>query len=147
VTRRRALGFTLPLAPRPGQVPATLDVGSTFWFANAEPDRVMLGVERPDRPLEAGHEPRLVPLLRRAAARCAPALGEAPIAPGWLGTRAETPDGLPLLGAHGSGLLYATGFDGSAARGAPAVGEVVRDLLEQEDPGIDVTPLGVERFW
>ncbi|RPF20659.1 NAD(P)/FAD-dependent oxidoreductase [Myceligenerans xiligouense] len=147
VARRRALGFTLPLVPRPGQVPATIDVGSTFWFANAEPDRVMLGVERPDRPLEAGHEPRLVPLLRRAAAHCAPVLGEAPMAPGWLGTRTETPDGLPLLGAHASGLLYATGFDGAAARVAPAVGEVMRDLLEQQEPDIDVTPLGVERFW
>lgn len=147
VARRRALGFTLPLTPRPGQVPVTIDVGSTFWFANAEPDRVMLGVERPGRPLEAGHEPRLVPVLRRAAALCAPALGEAPLAPGWLGTRTETPDGLPLLGAHRSGLLYATGFNGAAARVAPAVGEVVRDLLEQQEPDIDVTPLGVERFW
>ncbi|WP_460707661.1 NAD(P)/FAD-dependent oxidoreductase [Myceligenerans halotolerans] len=145
--RRRALGFTLPLVPRPGQVPVTIDVGSTFWFANAEPDRVMLGVERPGRPLEAGHEPRLVPVLRRAAALCAPALGEAPLAPGWLGTRTETPDGLPLLGSHGSGLLYATGFDGAAARVAPAVGEVMRDFLEQQEPDIDVTPLGVERFW
>ncbi|MBE1874229.1 NAD(P)/FAD-dependent oxidoreductase [Myceligenerans pegani] len=147
VARRRALGFTLPLVPRPGQVPATIDVGSTFWFANAEPDRVMLGVERPDRPLEPGHEPRLVPVLRRAAAQCAPALGEAPLAPGWMGTRTETPDGLPLLGAHSSGLLYATGFNGAAARVAPAVGEVVRDLLEQQEPDIDVTPLGMERFW
>lgn len=146
-TRRRALAFSLPLAPRPGRVPATIDVGSTFWFANAEPDRMMLGVERPDRPLEAGHEPRLVPVLRRAATHCAPALADAPLAPGWLGTRTETPDGLPVLGSYGSGLLYATGFNGAAARVAPAVGEVVRDLLEQHRPDIDVTPLGMERFW
>ncbi|WP_244666952.1 NAD(P)/FAD-dependent oxidoreductase [Myceligenerans indicum] len=137
----------MPLAPRPGQVPTTLDVGSTFWFANAEPDRVMLGVERPDRPLEPGHEPRLAPVLRRAASRCAPALSDAPLAPGWLGTRTETPDGLPLLGFHDSGLLYATGFNGAAARVAPAVGEVMRDLLEQQEPDIDVSPFGMERFW
>ncbi|GAB4084689.1 FAD-dependent oxidoreductase [Myceligenerans cantabricum] len=145
--RRRAFGFTLPLAPRPGQVPTTLDVGSTFWFANAEPDRMMLGVERPDRRLDPGYESRLLPVLRQAAAHSAPALSEAPLAPGWSGTRTETPDGIPLLGSNGSGLLYATGFGGSAARVAPAVGEVVRDLLEQSVPDIDATPFGVERFW
>ena len=41
---------------------------------------------------------------------------------------------------------YATGFSGHGFLQAPAVGEVVRDLVLEREPFIDVAPLSAERF-
>jgi sarcosine oxidase subunit beta len=43
-------------------------------------------------------------------------------------------------------FLYATGFSGHGFLQAPAVGEIVRDLVLGREPFVDVAPLGVERF-
>jgi len=45
-----------------------------------------------------------------------------------------------------SRFLYATGFSGHGFLQAPAVGEIVRDLVLGAPPFVDVSPLGVERF-
>jgi sarcosine oxidase subunit beta len=45
-----------------------------------------------------------------------------------------------------SRFLYATGFSGHGFMQAPAVGEVVRDLVLGREPFVDVSPLSVERF-
>ena len=42
--------------------------------------------------------------------------------------------------------MYATGFSGHGFLQAPAVGEVVRDLVTGRQPFVDVTPLSVDRF-
>ena len=43
-------------------------------------------------------------------------------------------------------FLYATGFSGHGFLQAPAVGEVMRDLVLGREPFVDVTPLSAERF-
>jgi sarcosine oxidase subunit beta len=45
-----------------------------------------------------------------------------------------------------SRVLYATGFSGHGFLQAPAVGEVLRDLVLGRDPALDVTALAVDRF-
>ena len=45
-----------------------------------------------------------------------------------------------------SRFLYATGFSGHGFLQAPAIGEIVRDLVLGREPFVDVTPLAVERF-
>ena len=70
------------------------------------------------------------------------------IASGWAGLYEVTPDHNGLIGeATGvSRFLYATGFSGHGFLQAPAVGEVVRDLVLGETPFVDVSPLSVDRF-
>jgi sarcosine oxidase subunit beta len=45
-----------------------------------------------------------------------------------------------------SRFLYATGFSGHGFLQGPAVGEIVRDLVLDRAPFVDVAPLAVERF-
>ena len=70
------------------------------------------------------------------------------IAHGWKGYYEVTPDHNGLVGeAPGiERLLYATGFSGHGFMQAPAVGEIVRDLVLGREPFVDVSPLSVERF-
>ena len=67
---------------------------------------------------------------------------------GWAGLYEVTPDHNAVLGeAGGPGrFLYATGFSGHGFLQAPAVGEVIRDLVLGRTPFVDVSPLSVERF-
>ena len=59
-----------------------------------------------------------------------------------------TPDHNALIGeAEGvARFLYATGFSGHGFLQAPAVGEIVRDLVLGWEPFVDVAPLSAERF-
>ena len=79
---------------------------------------------------------------------CAPALCDAGIAGGWSGFYEATPDHNALIGEWDgvSRFLYATGFSGHGFLQGPAVGEIVRDLVLERSPFVDVGPLAVERF-
>ena len=59
-----------------------------------------------------------------------------------------SPDHNALIGeAPGpSRFIYATGFSGHGFLQAPAVGEVLRDLVIGREPVVDIAPLSVERF-
>jgi sarcosine oxidase subunit beta len=45
-----------------------------------------------------------------------------------------------------SRFLYATGFSGHGFLQAPAVGEILRDLVLHRPTFLDIAPLSVERF-
>lgn len=147
---RRQIGFTPPLDPAPPRIPFTIDYGSTFYFHNAEPDGLLLGIADPDTPIafDTKYDPGWLPLLQRAAWACAPALGDAAIAHGWAGLYEMTPDRNALIGeaAGLSRVLYAAGFSGHGFLQAPAVGEVVRDLYTGREPAIDVSGFSADRF-
>ena len=89
-----------------------------------------------------------LPELFEAAARLAPAVLDAGVQGGWAGLYEVTPDHNALIGeAPGAGrFLYATGFSGHGFQQAPAVGEIVRDLVLGRQPFVDVAALRAERF-
>ena len=70
------------------------------------------------------------------------------VAHGWKGYYEVTPDHNALVGeaTEVERFLYATGFSGHGFMQAPAVGEIVRDLVLGDEPFVDVSPLAVERF-
>ena len=70
------------------------------------------------------------------------------IAGGWKGYYEVTPDHNALVGESASvgRFLYATGFSGHGFLQGPAVGEIVRDLVLEREPFVDVTALSAERF-
>jgi sarcosine oxidase, subunit beta len=59
-----------------------------------------------------------------------------------------TPDHNAIIGeaAGVSRFLYATGFSGHGFLQAPAVGEILRDLVLHRPTFLDIAPLSVERF-
>jgi sarcosine oxidase subunit beta len=82
------------------------------------------------------------------AARRAPRIADTGIRGGWAGLYEMTPDDNAIIGEARdvSRFLYATGFSGHGFLQGPAVGEILRDLVLERPPFVDVGPLSVERF-
>jgi sarcosine oxidase, subunit beta len=145
---RRQLAFTAPIQTAP-RIPFTLDFATTAYFHNSD-DRLLFGLADPSE--QAGFDrtwtPAWLDLFGDFARRHAPGLTGMPIESGWAGLYELTPDHNALIG-EASGVqrfLYATGFSGHGFLQAPAVGEVVRDLVLGREPVIDIAPLSADRF-
>jgi glycine/D-amino acid oxidase-like deaminating enzyme len=82
------------------------------------------------------------------AARRLPVLVDLPVQSSWWGYYEVSPDWNALVGEapDPGGFLYATGFSGHGFLQAPAVGEIVRDLVLGREPFVDVAALSAERF-
>jgi sarcosine oxidase subunit beta len=149
VPYRRQILFTEPVPGLPPRLPMTIDFGSTFYF-HAEGGGLLLGMSDPDEPpgFDLSMSDAWLPRLTEAMAARAPSVLDLGITSGWAGLYEVTPDHNALIGeVPGPGrFLYATGFSGHGFLQAPAVGEVVRDLVLGRPPFVDVGPLSVERF-
>jgi sarcosine oxidase subunit beta len=97
---------------------------------------------------DAPTDPNWLEHVIEVAARRAPAFLDMGIARGWKGYYEVSPDHNGLVGeaTDVDRFLYATGFSGHGFMQAPAVGEVVRDLVLRREPFVDVAPLSAERF-
>ncbi len=144
----REVGFTGPM-PGAGRPPLTIDFSTSFYF-HGEGQGLLFGMADTAQPpgLNAPRDPEWLEKVVVVAERRAPALCDAGIAGGWTGFYEATPDHNALIGEWEgvSRFLYATGFSGHGFLQAPAVGEIVRDLVLQRTPFVDIAPLAVERF-
>jgi glycine oxidase len=77
-----------------------------------------------------------------------PSLVRAKVRRTWAGLRPMTPDGLPIIGRDPlvSGLWYATGYGRNGILLAGLAGVLVRQLMDGEDPAIDVRAFAPDRF-
>jgi sarcosine oxidase subunit beta len=149
---RRQILFTEPFPelPRyPPGLPMTIDFATTFYF-HGEGQGLLLGMSDPDEApsFRVDQDDAWLPRLTEAMQLRAPRLLGLRVRGGWAGLYEVTPDHNALIGRSDAlpGFVYATGFSGHGFLQAPAVGEVVRDLVLGEKPFVDVTPLAVERF-
>ena len=146
---RRQVLFTEPISDLSPQLPMTIDFASSFYFHREGPG-VLLGMsdpeEKPGFVTETSDD--WIPRLIEVASRRAPRIADAGIRGGWAGLYEMTPDHNAIIGEASriSRFLYATGFSGHGFLQGPAVGEIVRDLVLEVPPPVDVGPLGVERF-
>lgn len=149
VPLRRQILFTEPVAGLPPRLPMTIDFSSTFYF-HGEGRGLLLGMSDPDeRPgFDVTVTDAWLPRLTEVMQHRAPSIADMGVSSGWAGLYEVTPDHNALIGEAPSvhRFLYATGFSGHGFLQAPAVGEVVRDLVLERRPFVDVSPLGVERF-
>jgi glycine/D-amino acid oxidase-like deaminating enzyme len=145
----REVGFTGPTPGLPDGIPLTVDFSTGFYFHREGPGLLFGLADRKQAPgLDAATDPAWLEHVMEIADRRCPSLLDMGIAGGWKGPYEVTPDHNALVGeASGVGrFLYATGFSGHGFLQAPAIGEVVRDLVLGRDPFVDVAPLSVERF-
>jgi len=146
---RRQIAFSRPLPDVAPRLPFTIDYDSTFYFHSADAG-VLLGMTDREQPpsFDCAYDEGWLPTLRATAARCAPSLADVPLPHGWAGLYEMTPDANALIGESRDvgRFLYATGFSGHGFCQAPATAEVIRDLVLEEQPFLDVTPLRAERF-
>ena len=158
----RTAGFDLPVEPiwrevvttgpveeLPERMPLTVDFTTGFYFHREGPG-LLIGLADRNQPpgFDVPTDPDWLEHVSEIAARRAPAFLDLGVAHGWKGYYEVTPDYNGLVGeAPGlDRLLYATGFSGHGFMQAPAVGEIVRDLVLRREPFVDVSPLAVERF-
>jgi sarcosine oxidase subunit beta len=145
---RRQIMFTDAMDGLPEQLPMTIDFSSSFYFHREGPGLLMgMSVdEAPGFNLEQSDE--WIPSLIEAAEHTAPAIATAGIKGGWAGLYEVTPDHNAIVGeSRGvAGFFYATGFSGHGFLQAPAVGEIMRDLVTGHTPFCDVAPLSIDRF-
>ena len=76
-----------------------------------------------------------------------PTAGEQ-VAEQWYGWRPMTWDGKPLIGRtpRWKNVLLATGHNMLGLSMAPATGRLIRELLEEQPPHLDITPFAPDRF-
>jgi sarcosine oxidase subunit beta len=144
----REVGYTSP-SELPDGIPLTIDFTTGFYFHREGPG-LLFGMADPEQPagFDAPTDPAWLERVTAVAERRLPRLLDLGIAGGWKGYYEVTPDHNALIGeAEGvSRFLYATGFSGHGFLQAPAVGEVVRDLVLGNDPFVDPAPLSAGRF-
>jgi sarcosine oxidase subunit beta len=145
----REIGYTGPVTDLPSSVPFTVDFSTGFYFHRSGPG-LLFGMADPEQlpGFEARRDPDWLGKVMEVAERRAPDLLDMGIAGGWRGYYEVSPDHNALLGeaAGVSRFLYATGFSGHGFLQAPAVGEIVRDLVLGVEPFVDITALNAERF-
>jgi sarcosine oxidase, subunit beta len=145
----REVVTTAPVPDLPDAIPLTVDFTTGFYFHREGPGLLIGMADREQPPgFDAPTDPNWIEHVIEVAARRAPAFLDMGIANGWKGYYEVTPDHNGLVGeVEGvERLLYATGFSGHGFMQAPAVGEIVRDLVLGNEPFVDVGPLSAGRF-
>jgi glycine/D-amino acid oxidase-like deaminating enzyme len=145
----REVVTTAPVEHLPERIPLTVDFSTGFYFHREGPGLLFGMADRNQPPgFDEPTDPAWLEHVVEVAARRAPAFLELGIAHSWKGYYEVTPDHNGLVGETPAvdRFLYATGFSGHGFMQAPAVGEIVRDLVLGRAPFVDISPLSVERF-
>jgi sarcosine oxidase, subunit beta len=146
---RRQIRFTDAIKGLPARLPMTIDFTSSFYFHREGPG-LLFGMSDPNEKPGFGVETSddWVADLLEVVQRRVPRIADAGIRGGWAGLYEVTPDHNAIIGqaAGVSRFLYATGFSGHGFLQAPAVGEILRDMVLQRPAFIDISPLSAERF-
>ena len=140
-----------PMAELPGPIPMTIDLRSgTYMHVEPNGSIVLGGGDHGDRRgFDQSLDWSFLPRLIEAVTHRLPALEAAQIRRGWAGLREMTPDELAIIGPVPGvqGLFVAAGFSGHGFMHAPAVGQVMAELiLDGKASTIDISALSLERF-
>ena len=145
---RRQVLVTEGVPGLPRRLPMTIDFANGFYF-HREGAGLLMGVNFEEQPgFKLEYDEGWLPELFEAIEHRAPALANVGVQSGWAGLYEVSPDHNALIGeAPGvSRFLYATGFSGHGFLQAPAVGEIIRDLVLEREPFVDVSALSADRF-
>jgi sarcosine oxidase subunit beta len=146
---RRHIFVTEPVDGVDADFPLTIEFASGL-YAHRESGGVLFGMADPDESVafdESVNWDFMPKVVERALARF-PILERAAVKTGWAGLYEDTPDKHPILGAAGSvtGFHCAAGFSGHGLMHAPAVGEIIAELVVDGRTAMDITPLRADRF-
>lgn len=86
--------------------------------------------------------------LLNSALRLVPALGRLPVKATWAGFRPWAPDERPLIGSWPGleGLVVATGHFRNGILLTPITARLIKELLVDQKPSLDLTPFRPDRF-
>lgn len=153
--RRRRVAVVGPSRSVPPSVPLTIDLETGSYF-RPEGDRLALvgghfGDPDPEQdPDDYDDDMDLAwatTAVERAAAYTTYFGPETRIRRGWAGLYAVTPDHHPVIEESVPGLVTTAGFSGHGFQHAPATGQVVADIVHDDEPQlVDVSMLDADRF-
>lgn len=108
----------------------------------------LIGSSREAGRSDRGTDVHTVAAMLREALATYPPLARQRVIRTFAGVRATTRDGLPLVGRHPrlDGLIVATGMQGDGICLGPLLGAAVARLACQEEPGVDIAALSLQRF-
>jgi sarcosine oxidase subunit beta len=143
VPMRRNVAATGATTLVPESAPMTIWSGDWFHFRSRDGRVLLLW---PDDPVE-DDEAWLDRVAAMTRERAAP-LAALPIAERWSGFYEMTPDGHPLVGRHPTleNVYLAAGSCGHGVMHAPAIGQLVSELLLDRETSIDIRALDPARF-
>lgn len=146
---KRHVAVTEPLDIDTRAMPFTIDFSTSFYF-HSEGDGLLMGApeEEDTWEFDLHTDPCWLEHLSDLIEARAPDLDEVEVRAGWAGLYEVTPDHNALIGSSSevAGFHYACGFSGHGFLQGPAVGEVVRDLVLDREPFVDVSGLSLDRF-
>ena len=154
VSRRHELLVVLPQLPVPDQTPWLIDLDSQVHLRPDGEGRALIGgfLGRDDPVEPSGYDKKVSgnwsQQAREAAARSFGIVDETcDVVDSWAGLYPGTLDYLPVLEISKPGLITAAGFSGTGLMHAPAVGQIVADLvLKGSTSALDITELRSDRF-
>ena len=154
VSRRHALLIVRPTQPVPDILPWLIDTDRQVHLRPDGGGRALIGGfmgrnESTDPQFYAREYS--ADWARRVRVEVSKAFGltepDCEIVEGWAGLYPGTFDYLPVLEESLPGLITAAGFSGTGLMHAPAIGEIVADMVSGRTPdGIDISSLGSGRF-
>lgn len=146
---RRHIFVTEPVPGLEREFPLSVEFASGLYM-HRESGGVLLGMADPSEKEafdESVNWDFLPTVVERALARL-PILERTTVRSGWAGLYEDTPDKHPIIGPLDGvrGLICAAGFSGHGVMHAPAVGELVAELITDGTTSIDLRPLRHARF-
>lgn len=122
--------------------PMTVDVATSFYF-HPEGNGVLFGMGEPDEvpSFDLDVDWRLLERIQPIAQRRVPALVEAGIRSAWAGLYEVTSDHLPFLGPVEApeGFWCACGFSGHGFQQAPAIGQILTQMIVGRSSDLDLS--------
>jgi glycine/D-amino acid oxidase-like deaminating enzyme len=129
-----------------------LSVGREFLDELRTPSHWALDAESPfekTRVLNPRPTPSVISKIRLNLGATFPELADVEIAETWAGMVETSPDVVPMVCPIDRlpGFYLATGFSGHGFGIAPGAGKAIAGMLTDTDSGIDLSQLGLERFF
>ncbi len=154
VSRRHELLIIQPARPVPDETPWLIDMDEQVHLRPDGQGRALVGgfLGRDDEADPVDYDTRAcADWSRRVRRTVASSFGltepDANVIEGWAGLYPGTPDYQPVLEITRPGLITAAGFSGTGLMHAPAVGEIVADLVTTgKTIRLDISGMNAERL-
>jgi sarcosine oxidase subunit beta len=149
---RRQVAATIPCDLLPAGTPMTIFAGDGYHF-RVRDGRVLLlwpTAGAPGRPFDATVEAKWVETVVAMTCERVPPLRDVPVDPGacWAGLYERSPDKHAILGASPDcpNLFHIAGSSGHGVMHAPALGQLLAEIMTGGATTLDASPLRPSRF-
>lgn len=134
-------------AARPGVTPAMEQFGVAMVLEPSHAGTVLMGSSRRYVGMDTNPNPAVMKAQAARTLHFFPTFSQARIIRAYAGLRPASPDGKPIISpSHVKGVFVASGHEGNGIGLSLVTGKIVSQLLQGEEPLMDVSPLHLDRF-